>query len=173
MPQYEEGASGMMPFCETVLEGHAAPEPGQTRSWWRRRRAEAVVQQSFIVRMDCTRFFRCKMEHDPKIFTEQKRFQERSQLKLGHLPAFSQERPQTGRIPIHIFLPRRAKFELSRAISLQRHMKCSNAQRSRQMLMTNRPEQHTAHAAKKNSFVGKQLQVYFGGWGKEKEKWSR
>lgn len=40
----------------TVLEGQAAPKPRQTRWRWRRRCAEAVVQQSFMVRMDCTRF---------------------------------------------------------------------------------------------------------------------
>lgn len=40
--------------------------------------------------------------------------------------------------------------------------------------MANRPEQYTAHAAKNPvCFIGKESEVHFGGWGKEKEKWSR
>lgn len=38
------------------------------------------------------------------------------------------------------------------------------------MLMDNRPEQYTAHAANLVHFIGKQLYVHSGGWGEEKEK---
>lgn len=93
------GRGSGMSFCETVLEGHTAPEPRQTCLWWRRRHAEAVVQQSFIVRMDCTRFFQCKMEHDPKSSQNRSAFRNAASWSSntclpfhtgGHKPVMSQ-----------------------------------------------------------------------------------
>lgn len=54
-----------MPLCGAVLETRSSCA-WAVRLVEEKKMSEAVVQQSFIVRMDCTRLFRCKMEHDPK-----------------------------------------------------------------------------------------------------------
>lgn len=163
--------------------------PGRTHSSWAQ--ANMLVVEKKTCRGSCTtelysqnglyQVFSMQNGTWPKIFTEQKCFQECSQLKLKHLPAFSHGRPQTGHVSIHFFLPRRAKFELSHAISLQCHVKCGSAQRSRQMLMANRPEKYTAHAAKNPSLLYREtVTSAFWGLGERKRKmeqvtacWSR
>lgn len=74
--------------------------PGGTSSSWAWADTPAVEKKMY--RGSCTTelysqngFFLMQNGTWPKIFTEQKRFQEHSQLKLERLPVFSQERPQT------------------------------------------------------------------------------
>lgn len=74
------GCDRRLSFCERILEGQAAHGPGQTHLQWRRRCTEAVVQQSFIVRMD---FFWCKMEHDPKSLQNRSAFRNTASWSLN------------------------------------------------------------------------------------------
>lgn len=120
------GHDRRLSFCERILEGQAAHGPGQTHLQWRRS-TEAVVQQSFIVRMDCTRFFDAKWNMTQNLYRTEAL--SGTQPAEAWTPAYLLTREATNFGCVNFFLSRRAKFELSRVISPQCHKKCSNVEK--------------------------------------------